>query len=131
LDGVKRGHTTVRKVTNGVVSEEGGLIFVFYKDFDVTRTLSGRVMCGVKFIVLTTLDRKLNNLSFRLKWPDMETALNYMEVPPNQEMYYDYTLLGEGCYSMDKIPNIIVNRCRVKGLTQQECAAKIRWIKMK
>ena len=30
---------------------------------------------------------------------------------------------------MDRIPNIIVNRCRVKGLSQQDCAAKIRWLR--
>ena len=94
-----------------------------------TRTMSGMVMCDVKFIVLTTLDQKINNLSFRLKWPGMETSLSYNDVNPNEETYFPYTLVGDGCYTMDKIPNVIVNRCRVKGLSQQQCANKIRWLK--
>lgn len=131
LDGVKRGTASIYPVTFGGTpkAEDEPLIFLFYKDFSVSKLLSGTVTCSVRFQILTTLDRKLNNLSVRLRWPEMETALTFIDVAPNQMVHYDYTLLGEGCYSMDKIPNIIVNRCRVKGLSQKECAAKIRWLK--
>ena len=27
------------------------------------------------------------------------------------------------------IPNIVVNRCRVKGMKQEVCAKKVRWIR--
>lgn len=131
LDGVKRGTSSIYPVTFGDTpkAEDEPLIFLFYKDFSVNKLLSGTVTCSVRFQILTTLDRKLNNLSVRLRWPEMETTLTFIDVAPNQMVHYDYTLLGEGCYSMDKIPNIIVNRCRVKGLSQKECAAKIRWLK--
>lgn len=131
LDGVKRGHVTMRQVVKpGEKSpDDDALIFVYYTDFSMEQTLSGMVMCSMNFIVLTTLDRSLNNLSFRLKWPKMETSLSFVSVRPNEETYVPYTLVGEGCYTMDKLPNIIVNRCRVKNMTQQECASKIRWLK--
>lgn len=110
-------------------TEEESLIFLFYKDFKVSRTMSGLVMCDVRFVAMHTLENKINNLSFRLKWPNMETSLSYNDVEPNTETYFDYTLVGDGCYSMDKIPNVIVNRCRAKGLSQSACANKIRWLK--
>ena len=127
----KRGTSAIRRVyaKGEKPSAEESLIFLFYKDFKINRTMGGLVMCDVRFIVLHTLENKINNLSFRLKWPEMETTLSYNEVMPNTETYFDYTLVGDGCYSMDKIPNVIVNRCRVKGLSQSACANKIRWLK--
>lgn len=127
----KRGTGVIRQVTmpGQKQPDDEGLIFLFYKDFNVSRTMSGMVMCDVKFIVVTTLENKINNLSFRLKWPGIETTLSFNEVAPNVETYFNYTLVGDGCYTMDKIPNVIVNRCRVKGMSQKECANKIRWLK--
>lgn len=131
LDGVKRGTTSIYPIAyNGAEkAEDEPLIFLLYSDFSVNKLLSGTVTCNVRFQIITTLDRKLTNLSVRLRWPDMETTLSFIDVPPNQMVHHDYTLIGDGCYSMDKIPNIIVNRCRVKGLSQTDCAAKIRWLK--
>ena len=87
------------------------------------------IFIDVKFQILTTLDRKLSSLAVRLKWPSIETPLTFIDVNPNQEYHMAYTLLGDGCYSMDKVPNIIINRCRVKGMSQEECARKVRWIR--
>ncbi len=131
LDGVKRGTTSIYPIAyNGMQkAEDEPLIFLLYSDFSVNKLLSGTVTCNVRFQIITTLDRKLTNLSIRLRWPEMETSLSFIDVPPNQMVHHDYTLIGDGCYSMDKIPNIIVNRCRVKGLSQKDCAAKIRWLK--
>lgn len=131
LDGVKRGTTAVYPISlDGSPKEKDDrLIFLYYSDFSVKRLLSGTITCNVRFQIMSTLDRKLNNLSVRLRWPNMETVLTFIDVVPNQLTHFDYALLGEGCYSMDKIPNIVVNRCRVKGLSQKECAAKIRWLR--
>lgn len=130
LDGVKRGRTSMRQVVkDGEQPADDTLIFLYYTDFSVDKTLSGTIMCSVRFVMLTTLNSRLTNLSARLKWPGMETTISFNSVNPNEETYFDYTLLGEGCYSMDKLPNIVVNRCRVKNMSQQECASKIRWLK--
>ena len=97
--------------------EEDELIMLYMKDFSIYRSPSGQTRCSAKFSVLPTLPVKLSNISYRLKWPKMETN------------HFDYGLLGDGCYNMDRQPNIIVNRCRAKGMTQRQCASKIRWIK--
>lgn len=131
LDGVKRGRTSVISLpTDGqkAISSEG-YIYLFYSDFSVGRMMSGATTCDVRFLILSTLDRRLNSLAVRLKWPHMDTPVTFIDVNPNQRYEMTYTLLGDGCYSMDKIPNVVVNRCRVKGMTQEECARKIRWIR--
>ena len=102
---------------------------LYMKDFSIYRSPSGRTRCSAKFSVLTTLPVKLSNISYRLKWPKMETVLTFSDVEPGVENHFDYGLLGDGCYNMDRQPNIIVNRCRAKGMTQRQCASKIRWIK--
>lgn len=130
LDGVPRGNVSIRPVASEESQfSDGEHIFLYYDNFSINKTLGGMVRCNVRFIVLTTLNRKLNMLNVKLKWPSMQTALSFNDVAPNVENYFDYTLVGNGCYSMDKIPNIIVNRCRVSKMTQEDCAAKILWLK--
>lgn len=130
LDGVTRGHVSMQPVLDDNNKEkEDRYIFFYYTDFGVRSTMSGKVLCDVRFVVLSTLDQKINNVSVRLKWANMETPVSFSNVSPNVENYYDYTLLGDGCYTMDKAPNIIVNRCRAKGLSQKDCAEKIRWLR--
>ena len=129
LDGVKRGRTSVVPVVVNKNLKAEGYIYVYYSDFSLGQMMNGSTTCDVKFQILTTLDRKLNSLAMRLKWQNMDTPLTFIDVNPNQQYHLTYTLLGDGCYSMDKIPNIVINRCRVKGMTQEDCAARVRWIK--
>jgi hypothetical protein len=133
LDGVKRGNTSITPLSadEGVEVKDDELIFLYYRDFQIRKNMGGRVSCKVSFILTTTLNRKLANISMRLIWPGLETSLSYDSVEPNQETAFNYVLVGEGCFNMDKMPNIVVNRCRVKGLTQQQCASKIRWLTKK
>ena len=126
-----RRYSTVGNVTVETTEEnpEDELIMLYMKNFSIYRTPSGKVRCSARFAVLTTLPARLVNLSYRLKWPNMETTLSFNDVDPGIENHFDYALLGDGCYNMDKQPNIVVNRCRAKGMTQRQCAAKIRWIR--
>ncbi len=126
-----RRYSTVGGVTveTDEENEEDELIMLYMKNFSVYRSPSGQTRCSARFAVLTTLPVKLSNISYRLKWPNMETVLSFSDVEPGVENHFDYGLLGDGCFSMDRQPNIVVNRCRAKGMTQRECAAKIRWIK--
>ncbi len=127
-DGSVRGRVSIESDSNDP-NESDENIFLYYDDFRIVRDVTGRTTCEVRFYVLTTLDRKLNELGIKLVWPQISTAVMFSGVNPNEPTYVDYTLMGDGCYSMDKIPNIVVNRCRAKGMSSQECAAKIRWIK--
>ncbi len=126
-----RRYSTVGGVTveTDEEHEEDELIMLYMKNFSVYRSPSGQTRCSARFAVLTTLPVKLSNISYRLKWPNMETVLSFSDVEPGVENHFDYGLLGDGCFSMDRQPNIVVNRCRAKGMTQRECASKIRWIK--
>lgn len=109
----------LRKVTN---------IFLFYDDFKINHSFGNFTSCDVRFNILSNLDRKLSQLDVKLVWPKMTTTLSFSNVSPFNQLYINYTLLGEGCYSMDKSPNIVVNRCRAKGMTAVECAKKIIWV---
>ncbi|MBQ8465989.1 MAG: acid shock protein [Alphaproteobacteria bacterium] len=129
LDGVKRGRTSVAPVVPNSKVKAEGYIYLYYTDFSLRRMMSGSMSCDVKLQIVTTLDRRLNSLAVRLVWPHMQTPVTFIDVNPNQKYQMPYTLLGDGCYSMDKIPNIVVNRCRVKGMTQQECANRVRWMR--
>ncbi len=132
-DGSQRGRAfmgqVVRSRNGNLALADTSSIFLFYDGFRIRRGLSNTVSCDVRFVVLTTLDSKMNMLSVKLKWPNLETSLNFANVPPNRETYFDYTLYGDGCYSLDKIPNVIVNRCRVAGMSSAECAGKIKWLR--
>ena len=109
----------LRKVTN---------IFLFYDQFKINHAFGNFTSCDVRFNILSNLDRKISQLDVKLVWPKMTTTLSFSNVSPSTQLYVDYTLLGEGCYSMDKSPNIVVNRCRAKGMTAVECAKKILWV---
>ena len=126
-DGSPRG--TVAFFSTGENAEEDdSLIFLYYSDFKITRSSSIGLGCRVRFHILNGMNSRLSNLSVKLVWPNISTSVSFNDVNPNNENYFDYVLFGDGCYSMDKIPNIVVNRCRVKGLTQSACAGKIRWL---
>lgn len=131
-DGSKRGTAAFMPLPdkNGNInkSERDSHIFIYYSNFSMTRSHAAGVGCRVRFNVLTTLDQRVMNLSVKLVWPNMTTTLSFNNVNPNIETYFDYALFGEGCYKMDRIPNIIVNRCRAKGMSQEACAGKIRWL---
>lgn len=103
-------------------------IFVTMKNFDVYRSPSRQVRCSMRFSVWSTYNEKISNVSYKLQWPKMSTNVSFDNVLPNIEYHMDYLLIGDGCYTMDKIPNIIVNRCRVKGKTQQQCASTVTWV---
>ncbi len=130
LDGTERGRIGLYQ-QGANFNKDNSFIFLYYDDFSVNRSLGGEVRCNVRFVVTTTLDRKLNSLSVKLVWPEIETGLNFYDVVPNTDTYFYYTLMGDGCYSMDKIPNIVVNRCRVSKMSARDCASKIRWLRKK
>lgn len=104
-------------------------ILIFMKNFNVYRTASGQVRCSVRFGLVSTYKDDISNVSYELKWPKMSTRLSFPDIEPQIGYYIDYLLLGDGCYTMDKVPNVIVNRCRVKNRTQESCAASVSWIK--
>ncbi len=109
----------------------GQHILVFYEDFKISRTLSGQVSCSMKLSVLPLTQNKLSQLSIQLVWPEITSSSNFYDVPPYVKHYKKIALMGEGCYSIDKVPNIVSNRCRIKGMTSEECASLLTWSKVR
>lgn len=128
-DGSQRGQVAIYEVDEYGRPQEVSRIFLYYDNFRIFRSVSGTTSCDVRFLINTTLDRRLISLDAKLVWPGITTMVSFINVDPNTPTYFNYTLLGEGCYTLDKMPNIVVNRCRVKGLSSAECAAKITWLK--
>ncbi|MBO7556208.1 MAG: hypothetical protein J6T72_02280 [Alphaproteobacteria bacterium] len=131
---VEKDNTSSKVIYPAVILDENNnrvykeAIFLTMKNFDVYRSPSRQVRCSMRFSVLSTYKEKISNVSYKLQWPEISTNLSFDNVQPNIEYYMDYLLIGDGCYTMDKIPNIIVNRCRVKGKTQQQCASSVTWL---
>lgn len=121
-------HRDMVQVITKRKGEDKELILLYMKDFSVYKSPAGQTRCSMTFAITTTLPTKLSNISYHLKWSNMDTVLSFNNVMPQVENHYNYSLLGDGCYSMDRAPNIVINRCRVKNMSQQVCASKVRWI---
>ncbi len=104
-------------------------IYLYMRDFEIKQDLHGRINCNMDFYIYSTVQEKISNISYRLKWPEMETPVSFSSVEPQKATAVQYTLLGKGCYEMDGVPNIIVNRCRIKGKSQEKCSSMIQWSK--
>lgn len=104
-------------------------ILVFYDDFSISKGMDNLVRCKMRIYVLNDMTERLNNFGFKLIWPEISTSINLVKVNPGVKTYRDIMLLGDGCFSMDKNPTIEVNRCRVKGKTEEECAGAVKWFR--
>ena len=121
-DGSQRGGQAFVEVDEKGRMKKAENIFLFYDEFKITNYMANTATCDVRFNILSNLDRKITQLDVKLVWPDITTTLSFSDISPNTQTYYNYSLIGNGCYGMDVAPNIIVNRCRVKGFTASECA---------
>ena len=125
-----KGKVVSYKVVNGkVVFDNKRKILVSYDDFSVTRGMDNLVRCQMRIYILNDLTERINSLGIKLIWPEISTAINLIKVNPGVRTYRDIMLLGDGCFSMDKNPTIEVNRCRVKGQSEEECANAIEWFR--
>ena len=106
-----------------------GKINIYMRNFEISKSLTGITSCSMSFQVYSTLSNVVSNISFRLKWPDLETPLSFDNIGSGKTVSQNHAFAGKVCYTLDRTPNVIVNRCRVKGMTQQECANHIEWVK--
>ncbi|MBQ7633430.1 MAG: hypothetical protein IJS88_04885 [Alphaproteobacteria bacterium] len=104
-------------------------ILISYDNYSVSKGMDGVVRCKMRVYVLNDMTERLNSLGFKLIWPEINTSINLVKVNPGVRTYRDIMLLGEGCFSMDKNPTIEVNRCRVIGKSEEECANAVKWFK--
>lgn len=119
-------NTNINLLTLNQTENNDQGIYVYYGKFKISHLFNGTTRCILNFVVYTTLPNKLSNISFRLQWPENSTQLSFDSVMPGKEYSVAQSFYGNGCYSMDKLPNITVNRCRLKGMDQRACAALVR-----
>jgi hypothetical protein len=119
------------KIINGEISienPENRKILIYYDNYKLHRGFDKLLKCSIRVYVINDLQENITSLGFRLKWPEIATAVEMRQVKHGVKTYTDLMLLGDGCLRMDKTPTIEVNRCRVKGMTQEQCADAVQWL---
>jgi len=106
-------------------------IILYFKNFKINLTPSGRVVCSFDLTMRNATPNKINTFNAQFVWPSIKTTGSFYDVPANSERYLSLALMGKGCYSMDKTPNVIVNHCRIKDMSAEECSEAVRWVKIK
>lgn len=121
------------KIVDGelVFDDTARSILISYGNYQVHKSFDNWVRCSLRIYVVNDLTEKITNFSFKLHWPEMSTVVQMNKLNPGVSTYKDIVLLGDGCFHIDKVPTIEVNRCRVKGMTQEECADAVKWFKGK
>ena len=118
------------KIVNGEVildEEKERSILIYYDNYQVHRGLDEYVRCSMRIYVLNDLKEKISSLGFKLYWPEISTSIQMNQLNPGVRTYKDIMLMGDGCFALDKAPTIEVNRCRVKGMSQEKCADAVKW----
>ena len=114
------------KVT--LVDPEKRNILVYYDNYRIIRGFDKLTKCSIRVYVINDLKEKITSLGLKLHWPEISTGVEMAQVKPGVKTYTDLMLIGDGCLRLDKIPTIEVNRCRVKGMSQDACADSIIWM---
>ncbi|MGD9637917.1 MAG: hypothetical protein AB7U85_02525 [Alphaproteobacteria bacterium] len=112
------GSVTPNKETGDSVSgknkaADDNNITVSYSGFDLKKSMTGRVSCGVTFSVENNTPYRLVKFAADLDWTGIYTSIDFSSIEPNTAGYVRYRLLGEGCYTMVTAPEITVLRCRL------------------
>lgn len=94
-------------------------IVVTYSGFDLSKSLTGKVSCGVTFAVENNTSYRLVQFITDLDWSGIHTKLDFQGIEPKATDYVRYRLLGEGCYTMVEKPDISVLRCRLTPVMEE------------
>lgn len=132
-DNTNRKVYSFKIVNDKVVYDENEKrsILVSYDSFQVHKSFDTMVRCSIRVYVLNDFTDRITDFSFKLHWPDISTSVQMNRLNPGVRTYKDIMLLGDGCFSLDKTPTIEVNRCRAKGMTENQCADAVKWYKIR
>lgn len=114
-----------------VVDDNARTILISYENYQINQSFDNWVRCSLRVYVLNDLTERVTNFSFKLHWPDIDASVQMNRLNPGVRTYKDIVLLGNGCFNLDKTPTIEVNRCRVKGMSQEQCADAVKWYQSK
>ena len=114
-----------------VVDDNARTILISYENYQINQSFDNWVRCSLRVYVLNDLTERVTNFSFKLHWPDIDASVQMNRLNPGVRTYKDIVLLGNGCFNLDKTPTIEINRCRVKGMSQEQCADAVKWYQSK
>ena len=95
--------------------------FVLFQD------VLGRTMCSFGVTVRSTLDKDIRMLALKLAFPLQDYAFIYRDIKANGVEEKFIRGIGDICYNLSEAPDIEINRCRIFGASEDECAKRIRW----
>ena len=81
-DGSVRGGQAFVEVDQKGRMKKTTKIFLFYDEFKILNPNAKVPTCNVRFNILSTLDRKINQLDIKLVWPGLTTTLSFSNVLP-------------------------------------------------
>ena len=102
-------------------------VLVWYENYNVVKGMDGFVRCSIRVYVFNDMVERISSLGFKIIWPGVRAGINMSKVNPGVRTHVDTMLLGDGCFTLDKTPVIEVNRCRVKGMSEDKCADSVHW----
>ena len=95
--------------------------FVLFKD------VLGRQMCSFGVTLRSTLDKDIRMLALKLAFPLQDYAFIYRDIKANGVQEKFIRGIGDICYNLSEAPDIEINRCRIFGANEDECAKRIKW----
>ncbi|MBO6281996.1 MAG: hypothetical protein J6N49_05660 [Alphaproteobacteria bacterium] len=102
-------------------------VLVWYENYNVIKGMDGMVRCSIRVYVFNDMVERISSLGFKIIWPGISAGISMNKVNPGVRTHVDTLLLGDGCFTMDKTPVIEVNRCRVRGMSEDKCADAVHW----
>ncbi len=95
--------------------------FVLFKD------VLNRTMCSFGVTVKSTLDKDIRMLALKLAFPLQDYAFIYRDIKANGVEEKFIRGVGDICFNLSEAPDIEINRCRIYGANEDECAKRIKW----
>ena len=132
-DAVK--HIEVKKTANTksyeemkAIPTEGELKIGVSKDsFKLTQDMLGRTVCTFGVTLESTLNKEIKTLALRLVYAETAFAFVFRDVKANGADERYISTRGDICYNLTGVPDIDINRCRIFGANDDECAKRIKW----
>lgn len=95
--------------------------------YKVFQSLAGITKCSFSVKLRSEINRQINMIALSLKYPDRSFAFIFRDIPEKGEQIKNITTVGDICYNLGGIPDISINKCKIKSASGDDCAKHIKW----
>ncbi len=95
--------------------------------FRLFKDIVGKMKCSFGVTLKSTLNKEINNFSLRLIYPHGTYAFIFRDIKAGGSDERFITTSGDICYNLSGVPDIDINRCRIYGASEKECAKRLIW----